>query len=148
MQGIAQRAEPGQPPVERTGGQERVKNRVGDVARGVGDKQLFRKAAYEAPHTVGGESGSACPRVNLSGDVVVFYDRPGDKLREEGYVQQDLEKAFSAAAAVAVYIYDVGQALKGKKGDAYRQRNPRQGKPRAGQGIDGAEQKVRVLENA
>ena len=92
LQRIADDAEPKQRPVCDTARKIAVKDLVRDIADGVGDQDLFREAGNETADAVNGLLGRAAPVVDLVGDVVIFYDRSRDQLREKGNVQQQLQK--------------------------------------------------------
>ena len=110
--------------------------------------ELFPQAGDEPLEPGGGGAGRGAPAVDLGGDVVILHDGPGDELGEKGDVQQDLEEIIRAGLRVPVHIDHITQALKGEKGNADGQLDPRQGDGTAQQRIQVAQEKIRVFEHA
>ena len=137
LQGVAQRAEPGQAHIPCPAG----KDGVGNGADGVSQQQLLSKAPHEAEGPGFDLLRAAGTLIKLRGDFMVLHNRPGDQLREKGQIQQQLPEIPRPALRFTVDINHIGQALKGIKRDADGQQQSRrwQGKH--------AQDKVRVLIN-
>ena len=114
----------------------------------VGDQhfsaETARKAAYTAKHIV---------RIRLylveSGrNISVADDRPCDELRKKGYVEQQPRKRALRRIHSAIDVDYIRQRLKYEKADAYRQTYAGQRQRASEYGIDGAYDKIGILENA
>ena len=60
--------------------------------------------------------------VNLVADILVLDDRSRDQLREEGYIEGQLQHISLHGALAAVDINNIRKCLEGKERDADRQR--------------------------
>ena len=79
---------------------------------------------------------------------MIFDDRPRDELREEGYIEQQLCEIARTAFRLTVYVYRIRQPLKREERDAYGQDDPGERDGCSEQGVDVADEKIRVLEDA
>ena len=90
----------------------------GDLARRVGQKHLFGKADAEARRAVERLGGVKLPVVDLGRDIRIADDRPGDQLREERDVEQELCERALRRNITAPDVDRIGKRLKGIEGDA------------------------------
>lgn len=149
LERVAYSGEPRQPPVKPARSVQAIgKHLVHDVARGVRYQYLFRKTDDEAAYAGLSLVSCAAAAVYLRGDVMVFDDRPRDELREEGYIEQQLYEAARAAFRLTVYVYRIRQPLKREERYADGQDDPRERDGCSEEGVDVADEKIRVLENA
>ena len=118
----------------------------GDLARRVGQKHLFGKADAEARRAVERLGGVKLPVVDLCGDIRIADDRPGDQLREERDVEQELCKRALRRNIAAPDVDRIGKRLKGIEGDANGQRDLRDGDGRAENRVQVLHEKARVFE--
>ena len=79
---------------------------------------------------------------------MVFDDRPGDKLREEGYIEQQLCEIARTAFRFAVDIYRVREPLEREERYADGQDDSGERDGRSEEGVYVADEKIRVLEDA
>jgi hypothetical protein len=119
------------------------KDLVGDVADGVGEKNLAAEAEGEAPEAGEKAVEGVFAAGDLVGEVVEADDRAGDEVREKRDVEQVVAEVAGGWGLAAEDVDQVGDLLKREEGDADGQENLR---PRDGAGAEPAEEDVELLD--
>ena len=125
-----------------------IKKSVGYHGNVVGDEDLFREAANEAPHALCGILGRLFPVRDLKLDVVIFDDRAGDELREKRHIQHHVERVFLHLAVLAVNINDVTHRLEREERYSDRHHESRRLDSASEPPVYGPRHEVRVLVQA
>ena len=87
------------------------------------------------------------PVVNLRGDVRIADDGPGDQLREERNVEQELSERALRRNVPAPDVDRIGKRLKGIEGNADGQRDLRDGQREPEERVQVFHEKARVFEH-
>lgn len=76
---------------------------------------------------------------------MISHDGPGDQLGKKGDIQGDIQRIFLHVYPLIIDVYDIGQGLKGKKGDADWQRDIGHGKLLLKQGVSYGYGKIQIF---
>ena len=118
LEGIGQCADPGHPErVMKTVGFE---NPVGNCAHDVGDQHFLGQPDDESFDAVGKMPELKIPVFDLIGHVMVFHNRSGDHLGEQGDKEKQLVKILLGGNLPAVNIYEIGNRLENIEGNSDR----------------------------
>ena len=141
LQRVADSAQPGEAGIHGRGAEDRVDHDRG----GVGQQKLLAEADDEAPDPGRGLRVGAAAFVDLRRDIAPADDGSGNQLREEGDIEQKLQKTPAVILRTAIDVNGIAQPLEGEKGDAdgENQAHGLQGKAR--DGVEIRNQKVGVL---
>src|SRR5258708_2915971 len=136
------RAHPQLEGVERAG---IVEHEIGQRCEVVGERHLLKEAQDDeigASHPVDGLV--LTPGLEWRHDVRGAEDRPRHELREEGNEQHEVDERLLRGDAAAINIENVADAVKGVKGDPYRQHDSADPCRHRRQGRDADEVRDRV----
>ena len=78
---------------------------------------------------------------------MIFYDRPGDKLRKKGDIKEHISIIFLCLHLAPVYIYDIRQRLERKKRNSDRQADLQKRKLRSREAIACTDQHIGIFKN-
>ena len=87
------------------------------------------------------------PVLQLPCDVRIADDGACNQLGEQGDIRAEIDEVLLCRDAAAIDVDGVAQALEGVKADADGQRKMKQRNFQAGDGVQTADEEVRVLEN-
>ena len=88
----------------------------------------------------------ACPQLRVNGSVL--NDRARYQLREHGHVSAEGNQVFLHRRFPPIHINDIGQCLKGIKGNPYGQRHMQHGKSRSCQAVYRFHRKIGIFEKS
>ena len=112
----------------------------------VRQKNLLPKSYHETVDTIRKLLCALRPRSQLRIDRLVLNDRPCNQLWKHRDVSAIGDDILLDGRIPAVHIDDIRYRLEGIKGDADRKRERKQRDRRAGQTVDGSQNKIRILE--
>ena len=144
LQRVADSAQPGEAGIHDRGAEHRVDHDRG----GVGQQELLAEADDEAPDPGGGLRGGAPALVNLRRDIAPADDGTGDQLREEGDIEQELQKTPAVILGPAIDVNGVAQPLEGEERDPDGENQTHGFQGETGDGIEVRNQEVGVLVDA
>ena len=119
-------------------------NQQGKIIR---KDNLFPQPHQKPPQTHRRVFPAVLPVLQLPGDVCIADDGPRNQLGKQGDIRAEVDEVLLCRDAAAIDVDGVAQALEGVKADADGQRKMKQRNFQAGDGVQTADEEVRVLEN-